>query len=338
MKTGIAYFGVRNPEFVKVDLQIIRSLGYTHILHTFSEEDLKYYPDTMREIISLSKKMGLGVYVNPWGVGRVFGGESFSEIAARKPHAAQISNFDTSLVAACPNAPEFMEYMNEWIDFVCSTEVDTIFWDEPHFYFEKGNDDLWACTCESCQKGFRRSTGHSMPNTLTKSVKEFRQSSLVKFLDKVTSRVHQHGKLNSVCLLPHYFNDGIEDWDRFALLPHVDEIGTDPYWEKGTRITEISKTYHKYSAIIHELGKKYNKQTQMWIKNYHIVKNNEESVNAATWAAFNEGIRNIFAWSYKGSEYLSWLRSDDPEKVWEIQTNAFLECHERAAEEELIVK
>ena len=60
---------------------------------------------------------------------------------------------------------------------------------------------------------------------------------------------------------------------------------------------------------------------------------NFPAVSAATWAAFNEGIRNIFAWSYKGSEYMSWLASDDPEKVWEIQCDALLQCKEKALED-----
>jgi hypothetical protein len=30
------------------------------------------------------------------------------------------------------------------------------------------------------------------------------------------------------------------------------------------------------------------------------------------------GIDNIFAWSYRGTETLSWLKSDDPDKVAEI--------------------
>ena len=30
------------------------------------------------------------------------------------------------------------------------------------------------------------------------------------------------------------------------------------------------------------------------------------------------GIKNIFAWSYRGTETLSWLKSDDPDKVAEV--------------------
>ena len=338
MKTGISYFGVRNPNFVRIDMQIIASLGYSHVLHTFSEADLFYYPDTMAQIIRESAQIGLKVYVNPWGVGRVFGGEAFSEIAARHPEAAQLNQDDQPVVAACPNSPIFREYMHKWIDTVCQMEIETVFWDEPHFYFEKDNPQLWACRCKNCRKKFRRLYDHAMPVSLSERVQEFRQRSLVDFLEEMTERVKKWGKRNSLCLLPPSFNDGINNWDDFAKLEHVDEIGTDPYWQKGESETDISRSYHAASQQVMCLAEKHNKEAQMWIKNYHIQANNEETVAAATWAAFNEGIRNIFAWSYKGSEYMSWLASDDPEKVWEVQCDAFAQCQEKAEEEERAVR
>lgn len=329
MKTGISYFGVRNPEFVSIDLQQIASLEYTHILHTYSEEDLEYYQETMDQIISLSNKFGLKVYVNPWGVGRVFGGEAYSELAARNPDWAQYNCRDEKLVASCPNSKGFREYMYKWIDAVCQTDVETIMWDEPHFYFEKDNQEIWSCTCHVCKKLFRKKFGHSMPVSLTDSVKEFRNLSIVDFIDDMTKYVRSKGKRNSVCLLPPWFNDGIGSWDDIASLAAVDEIGCDPYWERGSKSAKISEDYHKVSQKIMATAEKYGKEAQMWVKNYQIVKNNEDSIAEATWAAFNEGIRNIFAWSYKGNAYLTKLKSDDPDKVWEMQTNTFLECHQK---------
>ncbi len=334
LKTGISYFGVRNPDFVRIDMQIIASLGYTHVLHTFSEADLFYYPDTMAKIIKISSQLGLKVYVNPWGVGRVFGGEAFSEIAARNPEAAQCNQDDQPIVAACPNSPIFVEYMYKWIDTVCAMEIETVFWDEPHFYFVKDNPNLCACRCKCCRKKFRRLYNHSMPVSLSERVQEFRQKSLIEFLDLMTKRVRSLGKRNSLCMLPPSFNDGINNWSEFAALEALDEIGTDPYWQVGETETAISKSYHQASCQIMKLAKEFDKEPQMWIKNYHIQSNNEETVAAATWAAYNEGVRNIFAWSFKGSAYMSWLASDDPEKVWEIQCTAFSECQDKAQEEQ----
>jgi len=322
MKTGIAYFGVRNPEWVRADMRRIKSAGYSHVLHTWSEEDLQYSPGTMAEIIALSVNEGLNVYVNPWGVGRIFGGEAYSELAARDPRMAQIGPSGERLVASCPNQPAFRTYMHRWIASVCATQVETIFWDEPHFYFEKGKPNLWACRCDACQTLYMEKYGHAMPLVRTAEVEEFRQLSLVNFLAEMTSAVHALGKRNSVCLLPPWFPAGLEDWDAVASLPHVDEIGSDPYWEKGHDLAHVEKCYTEVSQRISALGKRHKRATQMWIKNYHIEAGTEHFVAAATQCAHAAGIRNIFAWSYLGSSYMSWLRSDNPELVWETQTRA----------------
>ncbi len=322
MKKGIAYFGVRNPERTIEDLKEIKSAGFTHVLHTWSEEDLQYYPKTMKEIIASSTGLGLNVYVNPWGVGRVFGGEAYSEITARDHSLCQVSLDGKPSVAACPNNPGFRAYMHRWINTVCDTQAETIFWDEPHFYFEKGRLENWACLCPECQKKFRSAFGYEMPRSLTDDVKAFRENSLVEFLDEMTSDVHAHGKRNCVCLLPPWFPAGLDNWECVASLPAVDEIACDPYWECGASEESVQKTYAEVSAKIFQLSKKFGKEPQMWIKNYRIERGRENDIRLATKAARAAGIENIFAWSFKGNAYLSWLASDDPLAVWETQIEA----------------
>ena len=82
MKTGFSYFGVRRLPHVRTDLALMREEGSTQVLHTWSEEDLSYYRDTMGDIVRASHEAGLHVYVNSWAVGRVFGGEANSELVA----------------------------------------------------------------------------------------------------------------------------------------------------------------------------------------------------------------------------------------------------------------
>ncbi|MDR1829786.1 MAG: hypothetical protein LBQ76_03350 [Candidatus Fibromonas sp.] len=322
MKTGIAYFGVRNPEWVRKDMQAIREAGFNYVLHTFSEEDLQYYPQTMKEIISISKKEGLNVYANPWGVGRVFGGEAYSELAAKAPQMAQAGMNGRKLVAACPNNPAFRSYMRKWIEAVCKCDIETVFWDEPHFYFEKNNPELQTCYCRVCSKLYKEQTGEKIPKIPSGEFKAFRQRSLVSFLSFLTQEVHKLGKRNSVCLLPPWFPAGLENWEEVAKLPFVNEIGSDPYWEKGDSIEKVQKSYGEVSEKIANLAKIHNKEAQMWIKNYHIEAGTEHFAEKATEIATNSGIRNIFAWSYLGSKYMDCLRSDNPELVWKTQIKA----------------
>lgn len=329
LKTGVSYFGVRNPEFAKVDLQIIASLEYTHILHTLSEEDFEYHQESMKEIIERSVAYGLKVYVSPWGIGRVFGGEAYSEFAGRNPSSAQKDNSESRVVASCPNSPIFKEYLFKWIDFVCSLEIDTVFWDEPHFYFDPNSPESWACSCDICQKKYRQEYQHSMPSSLTESIEKFRSDSLYKFMNELTEEVHKHGKRNALCLHPKDHVREKDNWPILATLPHVDELSTEPLWPAGNKTTEITQSYHKTSKYLQELCEANEKEAQIWIKNYNIHKNTEESIVAASYAAFNEGIRNIFCWSYLGSKYLSKLKSDDHEKVWAIQTETFGELRNK---------
>ena len=326
---GISYFGVRNPEWVRLDMQRIRDAGFTHVLHTWSEEDLHYYGDTMAELVALTKSLGLGVYVNPWGIGRVFGGEAYSELTARNPAMAQVDSLGKPRCAACPNHPDFRTYMQRWVKTVCASDADSVFWDEPHFDFTKGSLDVWCCRCETCQRLYFARHGQGLPHVLTPELKAFREDSLIGFLEEMTSLVTQLGKRNSVCMLPPWFPAGLDDWSRVAALPCVDEIGSDPYWEKNTPLSEVEPTYRSTSQKVLDVATAHGKDAQMWIKNYHIVAGTEPAIELATRASWDAGIRNLFAWSYLGSSYLSWLRSDDPQLTWKTQCDAFQACRTR---------
>lgn len=316
MIRGVSYFGVRNPRHVAEDMKALKQEGFTHVLHTYSEEDFQYYRDTMKEIIKISTDIGLKVYTNPWGVGRVFGGEAYSELTAKNPKTAQVCADGAQVAAICPTRNEFKEYLLQWLDALAETSAETIFWDEPHFFFTKGNLNNWACRCPHCQEKFKEIYGQEMPKILTPEVLAFRENALVQFLEEITTAAKERGKKNTVCLLPPWFPAGLDDWDKVAKLPAVDEIASDPYQEKGDPKELVKKHYKETAERLLQTAKKYNKQTQMWIKCYSIEANREQDIAEAVQVSYDAGIRNIFAWSYKASEYLSWLKSDNPEKAW----------------------
>jgi hypothetical protein len=115
----------------------------------------------------------------------------------------------------------------------------------------------------------------------------------------------------------------LENWEEVAALPSADEIGSDPYWEKGDSIEKVRKMYGEVSEKIANLAKIHGKEAQMWIKNYHIEAGTEYFMEETTKIAAGTGIKNIFAWSYRGSECMDCLRSEDPELVWRTQIRAF---------------
>ena len=56
----------------------------------------------------------------------------------------------------------------------------------------------------------------------------------------------------------------------------------------------------------------------MWIKAYQIEAGHENDLAIAVEESRKAGIDNIFAWSYRGTETLSWLKSDNPDEVARI--------------------
>ena len=312
MKTGFSYFGVRRPEHVLTDMARMCNEGCTQVLHTWSEEDLAYYRDTMGRIVQGTKSLGLQVYVNSWGVGRVFGGEANSELASRNPGSCQVLSNGEAVSAICPNHPAFLDYMDGWIDAVCDSGADTIFWDEPHFFFKKGLEGEWACRCGLCQSLFLARFGIAMPVHRSPQTITFRQECLLSLLRRWTDRVRSKGLRNNVCLLPDTFDAGLPDWDSVAALPSLDELSSDPYWLDDDPLEKVEADYSLYSRRLVEICSRHQLEPQMWVKLYRIRKGTENFAPTAARLAYDAGIRNIMAWSWRASEWMSWLRSDDP--------------------------
>jgi len=65
-----------------------------------------------------------------------------------------------------------------------------------------------------------------------------------------------------------------------------------------------------------ELCAKYDKEGQILIQNHCIKEGRAQEVEIAFKAAYDCGIKNIFAWAYKSCEYMSVLRSDRCDIAW----------------------
>ena len=64
----------------------------------------------------------------------------------------------------------------------------------------------------------------------------------------------------------------------------------------------------------------------MWVKAYQIEAGRENDLAIAIDESRAAGIKNIFAWSYRGTETLSWLKSDNPDKVAEVFRTKLKNC------------
>jgi len=366
LKTGVSYFGSRIQRHVKDDMQDIARHHCNFVVHTFSELDLQYYRGTMKEIVRLSRRAGLEVWIDPWAVGGVFGGEHYSRFVMENTDACQVSAATSqSLPAACLNNKKFRDFMFSWVDAALEIGSDVFFWDEPHFYlYPLGRMEkdpvLWACRCGVCRRKFKKIFGYEMPRKLNDDIKLFKEDCIVEFLETMCDYV----KASDQPL--DYARDGSRDGEpveprpatpptprlrragsdiknAVCLLPFKGALGGIMDWSKPARIASLdiigTDPYWKagernvagmvgnFSKKIYDLAKRFDKEGQIWILNFRIRRGTEADIGGAITAAYREGIHNLAAWSYGGTGCISFLTSDEPAKVWDTLGREYARLH-----------
>jgi hypothetical protein len=333
MKTGISYYGNRILQHVAEDMEEIARNHCTYVVHTCSENDLQYYHNTIKEIVDISHQAGLEVWLDPWGVGRIFGGEAYSRFACEHLEARQILSDGTSAPAACFNQPAFRDYMRQWTQAALQMGADVLFWDEPHFIKRapQAAGDLWACRCSACQERYQQQHGVPLPDRFTQEVHRFRHDSVIDFLREVTQMVKSAHRKNAICFLGEQEDKEkeLDFWSRVAEMDSVDIIGTDPYW--WDKRMDVTLLYEPSAKKIAHLARQHGKEGHMWVQNFMITPQTEDYIRIAIRATHRAGIRNIAAWSYWGAGYMAWLRSENPERVWKILGEEYARLHELAA-------
>lgn len=286
MKTGISYILTRNIAQAREDLAEIATCC-DFVVHTFSETDLYYHRQNMQEIIKISRERGLTTYLDPWGVGGVFGGETFSLFVAENPGACLKKKGRPIPVADITNK-KFRKFMREWLDIALSMRPDVIFWDEPH------------------QAGMKYSREET--------------KKIIDFLSEMTTIINQRGVRNAVCVYPQDDIQALQLWEKILTLKTVDIFGTDPYWLLWNKKLDFVEDFAKK---VYNLCKAHNKEAQLWIQAFKIPAGREPEIGKAVEIAAKAGIGNIAAWSYDAGSLVDQLNSTDPVLVWQTVKQAF---------------
>lgn len=318
MKLGCSYFGNRILKHVREDMRDLREMGCTYVVHTFNENDLIFYHKTMCEIVAATQELGMEVHIDPWGVGKVFGGESFSNFVMQNSDSVQHASDGKPVGCACPNAPKFRAFMREWIDAAVATGAEVIFWDEPHFYichWIGGRPDTWGCLCAHCRSKFEARFGRPMPAEQDEDVKQLKDDSLHEFLAEIVKYAASKGVRNSLCVLPHRgAQQGSGTWERLAGMPGLSIFGSDPYWEVFKEPLEpfVGGT----SREVKKICAQHKLDPQMWLQGYGFPSGREHEIVEAVDVMLREGIRDIAVWGFDACRHLSWIRPADPDLVW----------------------
>ncbi|GAB4321256.1 MAG: hypothetical protein Kow0059_15870 [Candidatus Sumerlaeia bacterium] len=331
MRLGCSYFGNRILRHVKTDLEFLRDNGFTYVVHTFSENDQAFYKDQMAEIVALTRELGLEAHVDPWGVGRVFGGEAFSAFTSFYPECQQIASDGRPTGGACPNNPRFVEFMTRWTDDALAIGADVVFWDEPHFYlpsWQGGRPGTWGCRCAHCREKFLERFGEPMPEVETDRVVEFKKQCTVEFLVAQMRRVKQGGRRNSLCLFPTKHDaENIRHWEQYVAMPELDNFGSDPYWAGAGHSPR--EFVGKYSRGVLDLCREYGKDHHIWIQGFKIPAGAEEDVRAAIHTAVEAGVEDLAVWGFDACRHISSIRCGDSDRVWAIVCEEFRRLQNR---------
>lgn len=334
---GASYFGSRHLDHVRRDMEKIAGAGCNMVVHTMSEEDMTYYPETMVQIVKASKEAGLQVFLDPWGVGRVFGGEAFSNFVAMNPRERQRMELPEGELwadKACLNSSTFRKMMEAWVELAACSNAHGVFWDEPHLYYGElkplfgRTREVWGCSCDVCKRLFREKFGYEMTGQFSEDVTRFRQATILGFLESLSGLAVSKGLINALCVFPtHDPRFGIYEWQKILENKYLSIFGSDPYWlafEKG-----MEEFVRSVSQEVVALCKKYDKEPQIWVQGFRIPAGREDEVKRAIEIAHEEGVKNIAVWSYGGSGCMSYLRSERPEEVWKKVTEAFTGLRDR---------
>lgn len=322
LKLGCSYFGNYHIKHVKKDFKELRNIGFNTLTLTLSEHDFQFYRQTVNETIAIAKENKFEIYLDPWGVGKVFGGEPYSWFVAKYHSECQVLEDGTVVPHACPNSPAFREYMKEWITFACSTSTDYILWDEPHLYIPSWSGDSstrWACHCKYCQIGYKTKYGRTLPRKINKTIKQWREAILLDFLSYLTTLTHQKGKKNNLILLPSLKKkEGQISWKNISNIPYISMFGTDPYWHWDKE--KLEPYVSNFSRKVLRICRKNNWEGQIWIQGFKIPAGHEREIAQAFSVALESGIQNVSIWAYDGCRAISWVSCDNPDLAWETVT------------------
>ena len=312
--TGVAYFDARAPRHWENDLDDMAAIGTTYVVHCASEFDLRWQKESIRRLVKATTERGMATWLDPWGVGEVFGGEPFSRFGAIHPEARQIDSGGRAGTAACLNQPAFREFIKAWIDDVADLGGDTLFWDEPTWRIDT-QSGTWSCRCELCLGLFRDRTGGEMPAEMTAEVQAFQEWSMAELLGDVCEYGHDRGFRNAICIMPpEASNPGFLDWDRAASIRGLDNFGTDPYWFSFRGDPGSYVSGHARRTV--EVAERHGLDHHVWIQAFEVPAGRETEINVAIDAAVTAGARNLSVWSYDGCSAMSSCECERPGVAW----------------------
>ena len=319
--TGVAYHGNRMPSHVRTDLEKIARADMDVVVHMLSHTDWERHGAVMKDIFKMTEDAGLEVWVDNWGLGGIPGDTSHFLCYHPECHVIY-SNGEMHPKLVCPNQPAYRAFVKDWLDAVREMGGKAIFWDEPALpqkAIGEGTDLVYTCACPVCRKKFEEKYGRPMPTLAgDPATAEFAKDTIVDFFRDMSDYAASLGMKNIICFVARYFKAEHNALiNEISALPHMDNIGTDPYWcgSKPILANPYEYVYGVTKRMLEVVGD-HNKEHNLWIQGYNIPAGREEEIVWATEAAYDAGARTVLSWSFMGGESNTY-RAGNPERCWE---------------------
>ena len=304
LRLGAAYHGNRMLHHAQHDLLDMATHGMDLVVHMFSHTDWDRHKRVMKDMVTMSEDAGLEVWVDNWGLGGPPGDKSHF-LAYYPDSHIYLSNGDMDPVRACVNSPDFRKFTKEWIDAVHYLGARTIFWDEPHMPRKViDGKTYYGCCCPRCRKLFEEKYGRPMPVESDADAEAFGTASIVDYFREVTEYSASKGMKNVVCVMLGTYGMSLDVCDQICSLPHMDSVGSDPYWigkqQKDPSLNVYNFVYEGTRENL-RIANQFEKDHNIWIQTYNNPRGREEDIIQAAEAAYDAGARTIIAWGYYGS-------------------------------------
>lgn len=326
-RLGLSYFGNRHFDHALQDLRVIASAGVTIVDHVMSEEDLRWYQGTIEQLVSASKQIGLEVWLTPWAVGGVFGGEAASYAVMEHPEACQIDSVGRQLPALCFNQEPFRELMVAWLDAASASGADVVTWDEPHIGppGSGARTETFACYCQVCQQLFLQQFRGAMPRTWTDEIAVFNGSTIARTIEWLVAEANTRGLRSGIIVLPDE-NLGDRGWRELAELGGVAYFGATPYWMfQGVDPEEIEPYLRRWCRRIVSATSGQDVNSLAWIQAFSVPTGRESEIQRGFEIMMEEGVEVIAAWGYRACDMMSALAPDRPAETWAAVLRGFEE-------------
>src|SRR5690606_21073876 len=308
--TAISYYGLSYVEHAAADFQEMKTHGCTTVILAITEFDFDFWRPNIPKIVAKAHELGLRVLLDPWGIGKYFGGEQVSLFLQNNTENRQVSALTgEKLPYACFNTNSFRDYFQRiCLALAREAGADGFFWDEPHYAFPKayasitgGVSDEWSCRCPVCQKRFGEYYGYEMPRIMNDDVKQFRWREAMVILEETSKRIKEldpkqeitccvHATLNSYYVTEHR---GYDNSDLVAACPYFDVF--------CTRIVACDRPGAFFEQITRrtvEIAKRHGKKSERWLMGYYRQRRDFAQIDAVADLCAEAGVDRLAAWTY----------------------------------------